>query len=306
MTDDGVHYEDGQLELPDGRTLAWRWWGEPDGIPVLRLQGIPGSRLYRHPDPEVQRGLGVRYLLADRPGYGGSTRLPGRGVAELSDDLAALLDHHQFDRVPVMGTSGGGPHALAVAAKQPERISAVTVIVGGSPLKPDEVGRLVGVNAAGYAAAERGWDDLHELLKQVRERLLGPEGMAGVLSDAPPEDRAIMQSPAWQRTSRANTAEALRQGAEGWTDESMACTVTGISIPKQSRPRLPGGTATTTRTHRCPRRGARPPGCRTWTCVSGTTRATSRRSRTRPKSCASCSAARSSGHREPSLGACCR
>ncbi len=222
ITDDGVHYEDGQLELPDGRTLAWRWWGEPDGIPVLRLQGTPGSRLYRHPDPEVQRGLGVRYLLADRPGYGGSTRLPGRGVAELSDDLAALLDHHQLDRVPVMGTSGGGPHALAVAAKQPERISAVTVIVGGSPLKPDEVGRLVGVNAAGYAAAERGWDDLHELLKQVRERLLGPEGMAGVLSDAPSEDRAIMQSPAWQLTSRANTAEALRQGAEGWTDESMA------------------------------------------------------------------------------------
>src|SRR6266849_5044846 len=178
MTDDGVHYEDGQLELPDGRTLAWRWWGEPDGIPVLRLQGTPGSRLYRHPDPEVQRG------------YGGSTRLPGRGVAELSDDLAALLDHHQLDRVPVMGTSGGGPHALAVAAKQPERISAVTVIVGGSPLKPDEVGRLVGVNAAGYAAAEQGWDELHELLKKVRERLLGPEGMAGVLSDAPSERTA--------------------------------------------------------------------------------------------------------------------
>jgi pimeloyl-ACP methyl ester carboxylesterase len=46
--------------------------------------------------------------------------------------------------------------------------------------------------------------------------------MAGVLSDAPPEDRAIMQSPAWQRISRASTEESLRQGAEGWTDESMA------------------------------------------------------------------------------------
>lgn len=121
-----------------------------------------------------------------------------------------------------MGTSGGGPHALAVAARHPERIAAVSVIVGGSPLQPDEVGRLVGVNAAGYAAAERGWDALHEVLAGVRERLLGDEGMAGVLSDAPPEDRAIMQSPAWQRISRANTAEALRQGAAGWTDESMA------------------------------------------------------------------------------------
>ena len=121
-----------------------------------------------------------------------------------------------------MGTSGGGPHALAVAAKDPERITAVAVIVGSSPLEPDEVSRLVGVNAAGYAAAERGWDSLHDLLLQVRIRILGDEGMAGVLADAPPEDRAIMANPTWQKISRAVMAEALRQGAEGWADESMA------------------------------------------------------------------------------------
>jgi pimeloyl-ACP methyl ester carboxylesterase len=222
LTEDGITYEDGEIHRRGGRTVAWRWWGEPDGTPVLRLQGTPGSRLTRHPDPAILRGLGVRYLMADRPGYGGSTRLPGRGVADIADDLAVLLDHHQLDRVPVMGTSGGGPHALAVAAKHPGRIAAVSVVVGASPLEPDEVKNLVGVNAAGYAAAERGWDALHELLSQVRVRLLGDEGMAGVLSDAPPEDRAIMADPAWQRISRANTAEALRQGAEGWTDESMA------------------------------------------------------------------------------------
>src|SRR3982074_2859360 len=80
MTEDGVRYQDGELRLADGRTLAWRWWGEPGATPILRLQGTPGSRLYRHPDPALQRDLGVRYLMADRPGYGGSTR-PGRGVA---------------------------------------------------------------------------------------------------------------------------------------------------------------------------------------------------------------------------------
>jgi len=222
VTDDGVPYEEGQLELPDGRLLAWRWWGEPGWTPILRLQGTPGSRLYRHPNPAIQRELRVGYLMADRPGYGASSRLEGRGVIEIGDDLAALLDHHLLERVPVMGTSGGGPHALAVAAGHPDRITAVSVIVGASPLQPEEVSRLVGVNAAGYAAAERGWNDLHELLVRVRERLLGEEGMAGVLSDAPAEDRAIMSDPAWRRISRANTGEALRQGAEGWTDESMA------------------------------------------------------------------------------------
>jgi pimeloyl-ACP methyl ester carboxylesterase len=222
MTEDGVRYQDGKLELRDGRTLAWRWWGEPGATPILRLQGTPGSRLYRNPNPAIQRDLGVRYLMADRPGFGGSTRKPARGVAEFADDLEELLSHHKLDRVPVMGTSGGGPHALAIAARHPERISAATVIVGAAPLEPDEVSQLVGANAAGYAAAERSWDDLHELLVGIRDRLLGDEGMAGVLSDAPAEDRAIMQDPVWQRMSRENTAEALRQGAEGWADESMA------------------------------------------------------------------------------------
>jgi pimeloyl-ACP methyl ester carboxylesterase len=183
---------------------------------------MPGSRLNRHPDPSIQRAAGVRYLMADRPGYGGSTRKPGRGIAEFGDDLAALLDHHQLDRVPVMGGSAGGPHALAFAATHPDRVSAVAVIVGSSPLVQEEVGRLIGANAAGWAAAERGWEPLHELLVRYRERVLGEEGIAGVLADAPPEDLALMRNPAWLRMINEANAEALRQGAEGWADESMA------------------------------------------------------------------------------------
>src|SRR4029077_159835 len=92
QTQEGVAFEDGVLELSDGRELAWRWWGDEGGIPVLRIQGPPASRLSRNPDATVQRELGVRYLMADRPGYGGSTRKPGRGIADIADDLVALLD----------------------------------------------------------------------------------------------------------------------------------------------------------------------------------------------------------------------
>jgi pimeloyl-ACP methyl ester carboxylesterase len=215
-------YEDGVFPLADGRELAWRWWGDPAGIPVLRIQGTPSSRLQYNPDASVQQDLGVKYLMADRPGYGGSTRKPGRGIADVADDLAALLDHFGLDRVPAMGTSGGGPHVLALAARHPDRVSAATVVVGASPLAQEEVAQLVGVNAQGYALAERGWQPLFEFLAQVRVRLLSDEGMQGVLSDAPATDRAIMSDPAWQRMSRENLAETLKQGAEGWTDESMA------------------------------------------------------------------------------------
>lgn len=222
QTEDGMAYEDGVLPLSDGRELAWRWWGDPSGIPVLRIQGTPSSRMQRNPDPSVQLELGVKYLMADRPGYGGSTRKRGRGIADLADDLAALLDHFGLDHVPAMGTSGGGPHVLALAARHPERVSAATVVVGASPLAQEEVGELVGVNAQGYALAERGWQPLFEFLAQVRIRLLSDEGMRGVLNDAPATDQAVMSDPAWQRMSRENLAETLKQGAEGWADESMA------------------------------------------------------------------------------------
>lgn len=221
-TEDGLAFEDGRLTLSDGRVLAWRWWGDPGGTPVLRLQGTPASRLNRNPDASVQRDLGVRYLMADRPGYGGSTRKPGRGIADVTDDLVALLDALGLGRVPVMGTSGGGPHALGIAARHPDRISAVSVVVGAAPLVQAEVDRLVGVNAEGHAAAQKGWDALYAYLVPIREQLLGDAGMQGVLHDAPPADRAIMESPTWQRLSRENLAESLRQGAEGWADESLA------------------------------------------------------------------------------------
>jgi pimeloyl-ACP methyl ester carboxylesterase len=221
-TEDGRTFEDGALKLRDGRQLAWRWWGDPDGTPILRIQGTPGSRKQYNPNPNVQREVGARYLMADRAGYGGSTRKPGRGIADIADDYVELLDAHGLDRVPATGTSGGGPHVLALAARHPDRVSAVSVVVGGTPLIPEEVAQLVGVNAKGYALAERGWQPLYEFLVQVRERLLSAEGMQGVLSDAPEADRAIMADPAWQKMSRQNTDEAMRQGAEGWTDESFA------------------------------------------------------------------------------------
>lgn len=213
-------FTDGVLQLRDGRELAWRMRGT-EGPVLLRIQGTPGSRIARDPDPSTQGRLGVRYLTADRPGYGGSTRKPGRGIADLADDYAQLLDHHGLDRVAVTGRSGGGPHALALAACQPDRVSAVSVIVGAAPLLAEEASRLVGINAEGYRRAEQGWEALHEFLVTMRRRLL-EDGMAKVLDDAPADDRKRMADPAWQKGNAADTAEALRQGAEGWTDESMA------------------------------------------------------------------------------------
>src|SRR5437879_11260433 len=82
-TADGRTYEDGVLKLSDGREMSWRWWGDPDGTPILRIQGTPGSRKQYNPNPNVQREVGARYLMADRAGYGGCLGHARPGLREL-------------------------------------------------------------------------------------------------------------------------------------------------------------------------------------------------------------------------------
>ena len=53
---------------PDGRTLAYCQWGDPDGAPVFSLHGTPGSRLGHHPDEAVYARAGVRLITYDRAG----------------------------------------------------------------------------------------------------------------------------------------------------------------------------------------------------------------------------------------------
>lgn len=220
-----VDIRDDRLTLRDGRTLAYHEWGVPDGIPVLRIQGTPGSRLSRHAKAEVWERLGVRVIMADRPGYGASTRLPGRGLAAVADDLVELLDHLGVDRLPVTGGSGGGPHVIAVAARHPQRVSAATVVVGAAPLTDDDVPHLIGLNAESYRRTrDGGWDAVHPFLADIREKILADPlaGFRDALRDAPPQDQAVMNDPVWQETFKTSIVEALRPGAEGWADEGVA------------------------------------------------------------------------------------
>lgn len=76
-------------------------------------------------------------------------------------------------------------------------------------------------NAELGAVLPVGWDAVHRYLTGLGERLLA-EGSATVLDDAPEQDRACMADPGWRARERAYRAEALKQGVDGWTDETLA------------------------------------------------------------------------------------
>jgi pimeloyl-ACP methyl ester carboxylesterase len=107
--------------------------GDPDGTPVVYLHGGGDSRLSRHPDDSIAARLGVRLLALDRCGPAAR----GRSLRGWGEQAAALLD---ADRFGVIGWSAGGPHALALAAVAPERVTRVALV--GSMPPPDGVDAL--------------------------------------------------------------------------------------------------------------------------------------------------------------------
>ena len=90
--------------------------GDPDGTAVVYLHGGGDSRLSRHPDDSIAARLGVRLLALDRCGPAAR----GRSLRSWAEQAAAMLD---ADRFGLIGWSAGGPHALALAAVAPERVT---------------------------------------------------------------------------------------------------------------------------------------------------------------------------------------
>jgi pimeloyl-ACP methyl ester carboxylesterase len=220
MTDD---VREASLVRPDGRTVAWTEHG--DGFPVVRVPGTPGSRWSVYPRREVWSERGLRVITTERPGYGASTRLPGRGFAEHADDLAAVLDHLGLERVAVYGGSGAAPHVLALAAHHPDRVAAATVFAGAAPMLPDEVAQVIPLNQRAYALVASGdRAGLEALLAPQREAILAdPLGaFLQIMDTAPAADQQVMRDPVWQSTFVRSVTEALAQGVEGWADEAVA------------------------------------------------------------------------------------
>jgi len=218
VDEDGVPFRDGRLQLRDGRTLAWRIWGERHGRPVVRLQGTASTRLARGPNP---LSVGAQMIMVDRPGFGYSTRLPGRRLCQVADDIIELLDFLGFDDVPVVAHSGGAPHALALGACHRQRVRSITVGSGACPILPSERVSLIQANADLGRALDLGWEGVHTYLTGIGSRLLS-EGISVVLADAPPEDRSRLDNVLFQRRDTQRRREAFRQGFAGWTDETMA------------------------------------------------------------------------------------
>jgi pimeloyl-ACP methyl ester carboxylesterase len=218
------------IQTSDGRTLAYAQIGDPDGTPVFVLHGTPGSRLNgRHPDPSRVADAGLRVITYDRPGNGRSTRHPGRAVVDCVADIGGIADALGIERFVVTGSSGGGPHALAAAARLRDRVIRAECNVGGAPYDASDLDWFEGmdpenVKEFGWALQGEGTlvPELERLADEWRSRL--DDDPATLLGDfqISEADQTVLQDQIVRERMRKSLREALASGVCGWVDDDLA------------------------------------------------------------------------------------
>jgi pimeloyl-ACP methyl ester carboxylesterase len=215
------------VPLRDGRVLDAVTGGADRGELLIFHHGTPGGGLIPPAIEQALRERGMRGAAYARPGYGDSTRQPGRTVADCAADVAELADHLGADRFYTMGASGGGPHVLACAALLPDRLLGATAIAGVAPMDAEGLDWLAGtgeLNLEGYDAWRAGPEAHRAYLERVAadmgdlsvERL--QESLATVLSDV---DRAVLVRE-FAEFVAATFRRAMLRGLDGWYDDDVA------------------------------------------------------------------------------------
>ena len=169
---------------------------------------------------------GLRLVTTSRPGYGDSTPQPGRRVVDVAADTEAVLDGLGASRCLVAGWSGGGPHALACAARLPAA-AAVLVIAGAAPYGAEGLDWMAGMgedNVAEFTAAFGGGEELRPFLLREWETFkdVTTDGIVASLGTLLPDvDRAVLTGE-YAEDTVASFHEAMRAGVDGWQDDDLA------------------------------------------------------------------------------------
>jgi pimeloyl-ACP methyl ester carboxylesterase len=127
----------GYASCPLGQA-HYRAVGDSAAAPFLLIHQTPiGLVEYIDVQSALER-RGRRSIAADNPGYGSSDPVPAPvTVADLADNLIALLDHLAVAKVIVAGHHTGAAIAAAFGARHPARTAGV--VLHGAPLyTPDE------------------------------------------------------------------------------------------------------------------------------------------------------------------------
>jgi pimeloyl-ACP methyl ester carboxylesterase len=133
-------------------------------------------------------------------------------VDHCAADVATIADSLRLDRFAVRGVSGGGPHAVAVAALLGQRVTRCATIVSFGPYTEPDLDF--------YAGMSQSEADEWRLIEQGGNALTGTlrADTAALLEAFPSDPNANAEDQMLAET----LAEALAQGIEGTLDDNLS------------------------------------------------------------------------------------
>ncbi|HET6221677.1 MAG TPA: alpha/beta hydrolase [Dongiaceae bacterium] len=210
--------KDRRVQLPDGRRLGLRIYGDPNGLPVLFLHGTPGSRLKFSIAHEAGKSLGLAIVAPDRWGYG-LTEAPGRpSLRGFAEDMAALMGQLGQPRFAVGGISGGGPYAAAVAACLPSQVAALALVSPVGPIADAGLGpSLPLLHRLCFTVLPRRPHTVSTAMRAFRWSLTHTPRLAGQLTTwrAARPDKRLIRRPEVSQRILGSFREGLRAGTAG-------------------------------------------------------------------------------------------
>jgi pimeloyl-ACP methyl ester carboxylesterase len=215
------------VRVADGRDIEFLTAGPEDGRPLVVHEGTPVGLVVNSRLGAAAAERGLRIVQVARPGYVQSTARPGRLVADIASDVAAVLDDIGSDTFVSIGFSGGGPHSIACAALLPGQCLAAASVAGVGPYGVDGLDFLAGMgpeNVEEFSLAVQGEEALTPFLEKEAVVLRGITGeqivgaLAGLISEA---DAAVLTGE-FADSLAAGLRSAVSNGIAGWRDDDLA------------------------------------------------------------------------------------
>jgi pimeloyl-ACP methyl ester carboxylesterase len=226
VTADGIWHE---VRLADGRVIEAVTSGPIGSTALMFHNGTPTAALLSRELVTSAARHDLPVVTFSRPGYAGSTPQPGRTVADVVPDTAAVLDAIGVDSFVTLGWSGGGPHALACAALLPDRCAAAVSLAGVGPYGVDGLDFLAGMgdeNIEEFGAALDGLEPLTKFLEMFAPVLAELKGadIAASLGDLVSQADKAALTGEFADYMAAVIRRAVSNGIEGWRDDDLAFT----------------------------------------------------------------------------------
>lgn len=209
---------EGTYRVGPGRSLGFAEYGNPHGAPVVWFHGTPGGRHQVTPRARAcADAMGIRLVVVERPGIGESTRHIYPNIAAAADDVLALADRLGVHRFATAGLSGGGPYALACAARAPERVTAVAVLSSVAPAQGAEAveGGLMALATKLRGLLELGHRPIGDLL-HLGLRAAKPftsQLFEAYVAISPDGDKRVFRQPGMKRMFTEDLNTAVRRQA---------------------------------------------------------------------------------------------